>query len=115
PALAAPVLDLANFLTREKLVPSHPATEVAAELVTLLGELVQTLLTLEERPTEFGDSPQELSRRVARGVALAVSLCDAIALIGEKSASGKLNQAMRVGHRRLRTEAAAALARLGDE
>jgi len=115
PALAAPVLDLANFLTREKLVARHPATEVAPELVDLLGELVQTLLTLEERPTEFGDSPQELSRRVARGVALAVSLCDALALIGDKSAVGKLYQALRVGHRRLRTESAAALARLGEE
>jgi len=48
-------------------------------------------------------------------VALAVSLCDALALIGEKAAIGKLYQALRVGHRRLRTEAAAALARLGEE
>jgi hypothetical protein len=114
PALAAPVLDLANFLTREKVVPTHPAADVAEELVSLLGELAQTLLILEERPDQFGDSPQELSRRVARGVALAVALCDALALIGDKSATGKLYQALRVGHRRLRTEAAAALARLGE-
>ncbi|HMC12540.1 MAG TPA: HEAT repeat domain-containing protein, partial [Pirellulaceae bacterium] len=113
--LAAPILDLANFLMREKLVPQHPATEVAEELVSLLGELVQTLLRLEERPDQFGDSPQELSLRVARGVALAVSLCDALAFIGNKEATGKLYQALRVGHRRLRTEAAAALARLGEE
>src|SRR6185312_3349414 len=39
---------------------------------------------------------------------------DALALIGDKSAVGKLYQALRVGHRRLRTEAAAALARLGE-
>src|SRR5262249_7898582 len=58
---------------------------------------------------------QQLSRRVARGVALAVSLCDALALIGEKSAIAKLYQALQVGHRRLRTEAAAALARLGEK
>ncbi len=115
PALAAPILDLANFLTREKFVPVHPAAEVATELIDLLGELVQTLLRLEEHPEQFGDSAQEISRRVARGVALAVSLCDALALIGEKSAIGKLYQALRVGHRRLRTEAAAALARLGEE
>jgi hypothetical protein len=114
PALAAPILDLANFLTREKLVEVHPAVDVATELVSLLGELAQTLLVLEERPDQFGDSPQELSRRVARGVALSVSLCDALALIGEKSAIGKLYQTLRVGHRRLRTEAAAALARLGE-
>jgi hypothetical protein len=115
PGLAAPILDLANFLTREKLVERHPAADVAPELVSLLGELVQTLLILEERPDEFGDTPQELSRRVARGVALAVSLCDSLALIGDKSAVSKLYQALQVGHRRLRTEAAAALARLGEE
>jgi hypothetical protein len=114
PALAAPILDLANFLTREKLVEVHPAADVTAKLVSLLGELVQTLLRLEERPDQFGDSPQELSSRVARGVALAVSLCDALALAGDESAVGKLYQALRVGHRRLRTEAAASLARLGE-
>ncbi len=48
-------------------------------------------------------------------MALAVSLCDALALIGDKGAIGKLRQALEIGHRRLRTEAAAALARLGDE
>jgi hypothetical protein len=115
PALAAPILDLANYLTREKIVPTHPAGEVSTELVELLGELIQTLLRLEERPDQFGDSPQEVSQRVARGVALAVSLCDALALIGDKRAVGKLYQALRVGHRRLRTEAAAALARLGEK
>src|SRR5262245_16475901 len=115
PALAAPILDLANFLTREKLVAEHPASPVASELVNLLGELAQMLLRLEEQPDQFGDTPQELSRRVARGVALAVSLCDALALIGDKSAIGKLYQALRVGHRRLRTESAAALARLGEQ
>lgn len=115
PVLAAPILDLANFLTREKLVPRHPAADVASELVNLLGELVQTLLVLEERPDEFGDSPQALGQRVARGVALAVSLCDALALIGDQSAIAKLYQALQVGHRRLRTEAAASLARLGEE
>jgi hypothetical protein len=52
---------------------------------------------------------------VARGVALAVSLCDALALLGDRAAIGKLYQALRVGHRRLRTEAAAALARLGEK
>jgi hypothetical protein len=115
PALAAPVLDLANFLVREKIVAAHPAADIASELVALLGELSQSLLRLEERPDQYGDSPQELSRRVSRGIALAVSLCDALALIGEKEAIGKLYQALRVGHRRLRTEAAAALARLGEE
>jgi hypothetical protein len=115
PAIAAPIVDLANFLTREKLVARHPAADRAADLSALLGELAQSLVRLEERPDEHGDSPEQLSRRVARSVALAVSLCDALALIGDKQAIGKLHQALSVRHRRVRTEAAAALARFGDE
>jgi hypothetical protein len=114
PAVAAPVLDLANYLTREQLVPRHPAADRAGQLSALLGQLIQQLSRLEEQPTAQGDSPLELSRRVARGVALAVSLCDALALIGEAGAVPKLYQALEVGHRRVRTEAAAALARLGE-
>jgi hypothetical protein len=113
-SVASPILDLANFLTRQKIVARHPAEEVSEQLANLLGELVRTLLVLEERPDEFGDTPLQLSRRVARGVALAVSLCDALALIGDTSAVPKLYQALQVGHRRLRTEATAALARLGE-
>ena len=115
PLLAAPVLDLANFLTREKIVSEHPAKAHANELMALLGDVAQSLSSMEEQPTAGGESPQELSRRVAQGVALAVSLCDALALIGDPASIGKLYQALSVRHRRLRTEAAAALARLGEE
>jgi len=114
-AIAAPVVDLANYLTREKLVSRHPGAQRVEQLANLLGDVVQSLLRLEEMPAEQGESPQELSRRVARGVALAVSLCDALALIGDAAVAGKLYQALEVRHRRLRTEAAAALARLGDQ
>ena len=113
PALAAPVLDLANFLTREHLAARHPAVNQSPMLIELLGKLVQSLEMLEERPEE-ASSPQELSRKVARGVALAVSLCDALAQIGDPAAIGPLRQTLALRHRRVRTEAAAALARLGD-
>jgi len=115
PQLAAPVLDLANFVTREKIESVHPAARRAGQLADLLGEIVQSLAKLEESPDEPTASPVELSRRVASQVALAVSLCDALALIGDKTTIGKLNQALALRHRRLRTEAAAALARLGDD
>ena len=115
PALAAPVLDLANFLLREKLVARHPAADRAAQLVALLGELVQSLSRLEERPQDAGESPREISQRISRGVALAVALCDALALIGDEAAIPKLYQALEIGHRRVKTEAAAALARLGEQ
>jgi hypothetical protein len=51
---------------------------------------------------------------VGRGIALGVVVCDALAQIGDREAVGKLYQALELGHRRLRTEAAAALARLGE-
>jgi hypothetical protein len=115
PSVAAPVLDLANFLTRERIVPRHPGAAIAGQLAALLGEVVQSLHLLQEQPADEAESPGELSRRVARGVALAVSLCDALALIGEPAAIPKLYQALEISHRRIRTEAAAALARLGEK
>lgn len=115
PSLAAPVLDLANFLTREKLVPRHPAAASVEELAHLLGEVSQSLSLLEEQPLPEGPQVRQVGRQVAQGVALAVALCDALALIGDRQVVGKLYQALRVRHRRLRTEAAAALARLGEE
>lgn len=47
-------------------------------------------------------------------MALVVALCDSLALIGETAAVGKLYQAIELQHRRIRTEAAAALAQLGE-
>src|SRR5688572_33224725 len=46
PSVAAPVLDLANFLTREKVVPKHPGSDIARQLAALLGEVVQSLQVL---------------------------------------------------------------------
>jgi hypothetical protein len=112
PALAAAVLDLANFLTREERVASHPAAGRSRELAALLGSLSQQLGRIEEEPPRA--ATDEVYRRVNEGVALAVSLCDALALIGNASHAGKLHQALALGHRRIRTEAAYALARLGD-
>jgi hypothetical protein len=115
PQLAAPVLDLANYLFRERMVAKHPAADRAAQLASLLGEVVQSLARLAEDPQSTGLSPVEISRRVASSVALAVSLCDALALLGERTAIGKLHQALTLAHRRVRTEAAAALIKLGDD
>lgn len=115
PQLAAAVIDLANFLTREEMVPEHPGVSLATPLIELLGSLAQTLAQLEERPEDFAETPQQLGQRVAHSVSLAVSLCDALALIGDERAVGKLNQAIAIAHRRVRTEAAAALARFGEQ
>jgi hypothetical protein len=115
PPLAAVVLDLANFLTRRGYVAEHPAKPRIAELATLLGSLAQRLAKIEETPEEFAASPAELSKTVNDAVTLVVSLCDALALAGDPAVAGKLHQALLPAHRRVQTEAAAALARLGDE
>jgi hypothetical protein len=114
PLLAAGILDLANFVLRQKLVTRHPAAGISGKLTELLGRLVGTLGKLTEQSPREEQSMAEIGRQVAQSVSLAVSLCDALALIGDQAAIGKLHQAMDLGHRRLRTEAAAALARLDD-
>ena len=114
PLLAAGVIDLANFSLRQKLVQQHPAAGISGKLIDLLGQLVGTLGKLTEQAPSEQHSMAEIGRQVAQCVSLAVSLCDALALIGDQAAVGKLHQAMDLGHRRLRTEGAAALARLGE-
>lgn len=114
PTLAAAVLDLANYLTRQKVVEKHPAADRANELIALLGEMTASLSMLEQDPTEHSTTAVDLSRKVAGSVALIVSLCDAVGLIGSEAAIPKLYQVHDLAHRRLKTEAAAAIAKLGD-
>lgn len=115
PSVAAAILDLANHLTRQERVPRHPAADRTEQLITLLGGLADRLGRLEEQPFESGQSAAELSALVSESVSLAVALCDALAQIGDQAAIGKLYRVLELEHRRLRTEAAAALAKLGEE
>jgi len=115
PAIAGLVLDLANHLTRRGIVRPHPATPRVARLAELFADLIQRLQKLAEQPEAFVSLPRDLGEQLAHGITLAISLCDALALIGDRSVAGKLRSALELGHRRVRTEAAAALARLGEE
>jgi hypothetical protein len=108
------ILDLASFVARAQLTTRHPAADRVEQLAALLGGVVGRLGRLESAAGEAVASGQQRARQVDEGVALAISLCDALALIGQRSIVGKLYQAMELSHRRLRTEAAAALARLGE-
>lgn len=114
-SVAAAVVDLCNYVTREGLVSEHPAAQRKGQLISLLGELVQRLSRLEEGSAVDDAELGQIARQVEDCVALAVALCDASALLGDTAAIGKLRQALDLRHRRLRTEAAGALARLGDE
>lgn len=114
PSLATGVLDLANFLFRSGRCSQHPAAERVQQLASLLGGVAHRLQCLAEQPAETKADLAIATRILQESSGLVVSLCDALALIGDASVIGKLNQVMELKHRRLRTEAACALARLGD-
>ncbi len=115
PPLAAPLLDLANYLTRQGRVEEHPAAHQLDALNHLLGEVSGRLGKFEENPRTFGTDVDVVQKTLGEAVALAVSLCDAVGLIGEESSIGKLNQTVELRHRRVQCEAAGALARLGED
>jgi len=114
PPLAAPLLDLANFLVRSGRMVDHPAQVRIESLNLLLGEVSHRLARFEEDPRSFGDDVESVQATLSEAVALAVSLCDAVAMIGDQSSLGKLHQTIELRHRRVQCEAAGALARLGE-
>ncbi|WP_236621246.1 HEAT repeat domain-containing protein [Rhodopirellula sallentina] len=114
PSLAAPILDLAGHLFRSGQVDSHPATNRIDALNALLRNVSQRLAKFEEDPRSFGTDVEQVQAILGEAVALAVSLCDAVGLIGEESSIAELNKAAELRHRRVQCEAAGALARLGQ-
>lgn len=115
PALAAAVLDLANYYAESGAATPHPAADRVDALLDLLGGVASRLERLEQSPREFAASPAELSRIVQDGVALAIAVCRAMALVGDPRAVPRLEHVVSLKHRRVRAEAAAALARLGQD
>ena len=114
PQAAAPVLDLANFLTRNRQVDAHPAEESLPQLISLLKGVCARLEKLEHEPVNV-DELLNSKNRVSDSVAIATSLCDTLGLVGDEQAKTALQDALHLRHRRIRVEAAAALARLGDD
>ncbi|MCE9545594.1 MAG: hypothetical protein K8T25_08765 [Planctomycetia bacterium] len=120
PVVAAAILDLANHLTRRGGLAAHPAAERTAALAGLLSAVTQRLAMLQEQAANDAAKPaettpaarEEAARQVSDSTALCVALCDALALIGDRSVAGKIRPVLDLAHRRLRTEAAWALARL---
>lgn len=111
----APFLDLGNYVVRSKMATEHPMKSMQASLLQLLGGVVARMGVMEEDPRKFGESVEAIQHVLNESVALCVSACDAVGLMGDQAAIPKLNQAMQLRHRRVQVEAAAALARLGDE
>jgi hypothetical protein len=115
PAVLSPALDVANFVVRSRSLPEHPANGDLPTLLRMMGGLVNQLGMLEENPAQFGSSVAAIQKILFDSVSLCVSLCDTLGLIGNQDAIGKLTQASKLSHRRIRTEAAFALAKLGDK
>ncbi len=113
-SVAAAILDLANFLTRQRRVEHHPATERIEQLAKTLGMLTERLEMLEQGQPPSNATANQISQMVNESVSLITSLCDAIALIGDRQAVQPLNRTAELKHRRIRTEALSALYQLGQ-
>lgn len=113
--LASPILDVANFLVRSGRLDHHPAADRGERLTALLAAVTQRLEKFESDPRSFGNDIPTVQTRLAEAVSLAVSLCDTLGLIDWKPAMPRLTEAMQLKHRRVQSEAAGALARMGDE
>ena len=114
PATMSALLDLANYSTRTQKMEEHPYSDRVEQLLGLLANLTNRLLLMEENPAKFGDDVESIQKVLNESVALTVSLCDALGLIGDASANEQLLKTLALSHRRVQTEAAGALARLGD-
>jgi hypothetical protein len=115
PQIASFVLDLANFLYRHHRLLEYPATGRGRQLVRLLEGLVAGLEKLQSSAESAVSASSQDRTPAAEGLPLVISLCDALALMGEETAIPILESVLELKHRRVRVEAAAALARLGDE
>ena len=111
--IAPAVMDLFNFYFRSGTINSHPASVRAASLTELLGDLTERMEQIESGGARQ-NTPEETARQVGDAVAMIVSLCDALALVGHTGGIDPIKRAMNLRHRRVQAEAAAALAKLGD-
>lgn len=115
PSVLSPALDVANHAFRSRSLTVHPANQNFEGMFRLMGGLVNQLGVLEDDPSKFGNSVGAIQKILFDSVSLCVSLCDLFGLLGNKDAIGKLNQAAKLSHRRIQSEAAFALAKLGDK
>ena len=112
PSTTAVLLDLANYSVREGNLETHPWASRAAQLSQLLQQVIYRLRQLEKEPQKFGDTVDVVQQALADSVALTVSLCDGLGQIADSVAKEPLIDALSLSHRRIQTEAAAALSRL---
>ncbi len=115
PQIAPAVFDLFNFYFRGGQMEHHPASSRCEELASLLSQLAMQMEKIERGEFPAGITPAKVNRLVSDSVAMIISLCDLFALLDYQPAIAPLHQALNLKHRRIQTEAASALARLGDD
>ncbi len=113
-SVAAIILDIANHFARAGRLRPHPASDRVARLAELFGSVTVGLEKLATVPPTDANAWEAQRRTAEEGFALLISLADALALVGDQSVCAKLRSALDLPHRRLRTEVAAALAKLGQ-
>lgn len=109
--LAPAVFDLFNFYVRVGKLSEHPAASRISELASLVEKLSDSLAAIERG--EGNPDPVQRGQQVADSVAMLVAVCDTLALLEAREAIPALERALALRHRRVQTEAAAALARMG--
>jgi hypothetical protein len=112
---AVAVLDFTNFLVRSGRLAEHPGKSRAGKWIDLLGHLAGRLGQSEEWIRRNSSPTRGMAKQVTDSIELAVALCHTFGLLKERAAIGKLYQVLELSHRRLRIEAAAALAALGED
>ncbi len=113
--VAAAVYELANHAFRSGKAATHPAANRRGPICELLRSLIDRLAQIENGEIPAGLPTERVAETVSNSVSLIIALTDTVALLKEDRAIGKLNQALQLRHRRIQVEAAAALARMGDE
>jgi len=113
--VASLILDLANYVTLNGMTETHPAADRVAALGELFAGLITRLRKYESEPTTDQQKFASARQQVAEATSISIAICDALAQIGDAKAISKLKPALELRHRKIRAEAAVALAKLGDD
>lgn len=113
PACMGGALDVMNWSVRTGLLSRHPAADREAALAQALTAVVARLQEFVGAAVEESEAPAR-AREIERAVSLCVALIDALGWMKSPAGRDALGEALLLPHRRIQTEAAAALARRGD-
>ena len=114
-SVAASIFELANHAFRTDSIHRHPADDRKQQLCELADGLISRLEIIESGKLPEGSTPDSVAQIVQESVSLLIACMDTLALLGYEPAISKLSHAVELKHRRIKVEAAAALARLDDE